>query len=150
MSKANAIPFHRAGNSVLNSHGKEVCTCVGLLEAKNVTDALNLWGSGPSEKVPTPEHPPTPNQAETDAVAVKYYESGRTLEVQAWVVGDWTDQPEPNFSSRYPWRINPAKRRVVVEIYKTPSGGMSSMLKDFETAPSIFTLLGTIEGEVEL
>lgn len=99
---------------------------------------------------PTKDTPPTPDQAETDRVAVEYYQSGRKLEVQAWVVGDWTDQPEPNFSSRYPWRIKPSKRRVVVEIWKTQMGDVVSRISDGNPYIAGFKLLGTIEGEEEV
>jgi hypothetical protein len=148
VSKLNAIPFHRAGNSVLNSQGKEVCTCVGLLEAKDVTDALNLWGGEP-----TKDTPPTPNQAETDAVAVEYYKSGRTLEVQYWEPAsrEWVTPKIPYFDPAYAWRIRPAKTRVVVEVYQSPIAKLFTVIRGSgEPISAIHKLVGTIEGEVEV
>lgn len=90
---------------------------------------------------------PQPNREETDAVAVKHYESGRKLEVQAFVVDAWADQTEPAFSYGFAWRIKPTKRRVVVGIFKNLSGQLySAMLGDGTLYPAA---LATAECEVE-
>lgn len=178
MITTNQMPFIREGNLVLNSQGKEVCTCVGLLEAKDVTDALNLWGLEPVKKEepmrvtlqpgegPTPEHPPTPNQKETDIpsgkpcsagidrVASDFVLSGRELDVQFFADGRWVDVKAdgvkiPSFHYSHHWRIKPAKRRVVVEIWKTQMGDVVSRISNGNPYIAGFKLLGTIEGEVE-
>lgn len=103
-----------------------------------------------------PKRPPTPNQKETDAVAVKYYESGRKLEVEYYNPGCnmWCsvdDFASVNFDYRYAWRIKPTKRKVVVEIYTdtTSKGRIRSVCVGSEDPSQFWTLLGTIEGEVE-
>jgi len=94
---------------------------------------------------------PQPNREETDAVAVKHYESGRKLEVQAFVVDAWADQTEPAFSYDFAWRIKPTKRRVVVEVYRdsTSAGCLRSVCVGSEDASKFWTLVGTAECEVE-
>lgn len=103
--------------------------------------------------------PPTPNQAETDAVAVKYYESGRTLIIEGWSSqhSQWIIECNPTFEYSRAWRIRPTKRKEIVEVYKGADTGSRiyigtdnrSDLRPFK-AESAWKFCGTIEGEVEL
>lgn len=126
-------------------NGLRIAICNTNNEAEELCSILNAHFSEKEE--PSKDTPPTPNQKETDAVAVKYYESGRTLEVQAFVVDAWADQTEPAFSYDFAWRIKPTKRRVVVGIFKNLSGQLySAMLGDGTLYPAA---LATAECEVE-
>lgn len=99
---------------------------------------------------------PQPNRKETDRVAMEFIKSERTIQPQYWEGGQWHNAVIgegvlPPFDYGLPWRIKPTKRRVVVEVYKdsTSEGRLRSVCVGSEDASQFWTLVGTIECEVE-
>lgn len=134
-------------------NGLRIAICNTNNEAEELCSILNAHFAKKEE--PVKDTPPTPNQAETDAVAMEFIKSGRKLPVQFFVNDKWEDWTAhtvmPSFRYDFPWRIKPAKRRVVVEVYKSPDGNLSAIVRDNDYAlPSQYKLLGIIEGEVEV
>lgn len=137
----------------LTSHHKSYIgkKCVASSECGG-TVATMVYAEQPKSE------PHQPNRKETDAIAAKYYESGRKLEVQFWDSKQWnsgfgksSEEFNPSFDYSLPWRIKPAKRRVVVEIHESPIGKLiCCVVADGNVAlPKDYRFLGTIEGEVE-
>lgn len=154
--------------SILNAHFapkehlKGICDkCVQPHDGSRIGRLCGIPGCGGKvvESIPfTEDAQPQPNRKETDAVAAKYYESGRKLEVQfwdskQWTQGDWEGEGRftPTFDYSLPWRIKPTKRRVVVDIYQDINKSkLSARISGDEVAPGKWwKFVGTIEGEVE-
>ena len=172
-SGGDVVPYLSAGLvgefiDILNAHFapkehlKGVCDkCVMPHHGSKIGMICYKPGCGGKvvESIPfTVDAQPQPNRKETDLVAAKYYESGRTLEVQfwdskQWNTGGWKDGGEfnPSFDYSLPWRIKPTKRRVVVELHESPVGKLiCCVVADGNVAlPKDYRFLGAIEGEVE-
>lgn len=147
-------------------NGLRIAICNTNNEAEELCSILNAHFAKKEE--PVKDTPPTPNQAETDIpsgkpcsagidrVASDFVLSGRELDVQFFADGRWVDVKAdgvkiPSFHYSRHWRIKPTKRRVVVEVYKSPNGNLSAIVRDNDYAlPSQYKLLGIIEGEVEV
>ena len=163
------FPFHVENNKkesvlslsqVVDVFGRVLCDNIYRDDARQVCDILNSHFAKKEE--PVKDTSPTPNQAETDRVAMEFIKSGRKLTVQYLVelVG-WVDyviigSDLPTFNKERAWRIKPQKRRVVVDLFLGPiSKNMigyereSNPWKELNMAGT-HKRVGTIEGEVEV
>ena len=152
-------PFRLYGEHCIQGSGGDV---VPYLSAGLVGEFIDILNAHFAPKVEPKAVTPEPNRKETDAVAAKYYESGRKLEVQfwdskQWTQGDWEGEGRftPTFDYSLPWRIKPTKRRVVVDVFTLEnsqpfifSESGSDGAKSFRSDKAC-KFVGTIKGEVE-
>ena len=147
------LRFHRGSLWVNDDNGCQFCEMLRHSDAAELCAILNAHFAKKEEPM---EQVPTPNQAETDRVAMEFIKSGRKIIVQYWDASEWHDASGgdgsycPSFNYFIPWRIKPQKRRVVVGIWKTQMGDVISRISDGNPYVAGCKLLGTIEGEVEV
>ncbi len=151
----DASGYHIAASCELAS---ELCDILNAHFAPK-EEALCIHGVRPDHfcaKCQMQQPIPQPNREETDRVAMEFIKSERTIQPQYWEDGQWHNAVIgegvlPPFDYGLPWRIKPTKRRVVVEVYRdsTSADCLRSVCVGSEDASQFWTLVGTIEGEVE-